>query len=423
MRRISPALLLLTFAACGDDPPSPKDVRAAIHDDLHSVLTEGTTAMNRSTANLPTLGMVTMPTLDVDPDALTNRLETELFTDTNYLGNGIYRVPASMLCTDATDSSCAAKIDKLQLRIRVASESDAIRFYVQIDPNHDEPLSLLLSHDELAVTLNLDDASAAMVAIAALDSTMPPNAQLAGQVTASLTILGPSHAQVALSIDRALSIKLADEGVALDSASAFRFTSAAAKVIALELDGGAPKAKLALGLGETTAHIPSDTGPARDLALGGATLTASYQGNTLSLDNLSLGTKSTTLAVDGQVAQKIDLNANDGRKLSATITSDPATGAETIAVSPKFDLQMTVDHALLGDAAPIYDTTRVLLDGTLRMFEGSDVIEVVTGSFSTTTNPAQYGFAASAGQCVTRTTQTDPATFEDYSTYSVGTCL
>jgi hypothetical protein len=384
---------------------------------------------------------------DVDPTDITNRLETELFTDANYLGAGIYKVPASFVCkqtvynddgttTQEIDPDCATQLDKLQLRIRVASEDDAVRFFVQVDANHDEPLSLLVAHDRLAVTVNLDDASDAMIAIAAIEGEAPPNAALSGSITGSLQILGAAHAQVALSFDRAISVQVADAGIALDSDAATRFTSAAADVLAIELDGSAAaaSAKLDLGLGETTAHIPGDLGdptdptappadPSTDFFLAGATVNAIYQANMLTLTNVSLGTKQTTFSVGGQIAETIDLNATTGRTLGATITHDPATGEETLTVSPRLDLQTTINHAVLGDDAPIYDVTRVLLDGSLRGFADTDSVEVVSGTFSMTTNPAQYGYSASAGQCVTSSYETDPVTFEDYETYSVGACL
>jgi hypothetical protein len=449
MRRYSTSILaLLTFAACGsDEPPSPTDVRSAIHEDLRYVLTQGKAATQQSTTNLPSASILSiispdlapsmsMDALDqVNPDDIATRLENELFTDANYLGGGIYKVPASAMCketiinddgttTEQINPDCAAQLDKLQLRIRVASEDDGIRFFIQIDANHDEPLSLLVAHDRLAVTVNLDDATDAMIAISAIEGEPPPNADLSGSVTASLTILEEAHAQVALSFDRAISVKYADAGVSLDSDAATRFASAAAKVLAIELDGTAAKAKLDLGLGETTAHIAGDSiDPSKDFVLGGATVNATYQGNTLTLDNISLGTKTTQVSVGGQVAETIDLNATAGRKLSATITADPATGMETLAVSPKLDLQMSADHALLGDTAPTYDVTRVLLDGSLRGIANTDQVEVVSGSFSMTTSPAQYGFSASAGQCVQSTYEYDPVTYNDYTAYSVGACL
>jgi len=43
----------------------------------------------------------------------------------------------------------------------------------------------------------------------------------------------------------------------------------------------------------------------------------------------------------------------------------------------------------------------VVLEGSPRSSDADDQVEVLTGSFSVTTDPVSYGFAATAGQCVT----------------------
>jgi hypothetical protein len=471
------SILSTSLLACSDELPTPTDVRTALRDDLGHVLREGQAA-TEATATLPTGGAFGFATVafggsdsaaaralaplarriterlapasrdrqqsfdetedgDIDTDALVDELEQELFTDANYLGNGVYRVPASLVCESSTydettgettssiDPDCAAQLDQEQLRIRVTGDGDGIRFFVQIDANHDEPLSVYLAHDELDVTVNLDDATDAMIAMALLLGEEAPNANLSGEITGSVHILGTAHARLALSFGRAISVEVADAGIGLDSDAAYRFTSAAGEIIGVELDASAPSGAFDLGLGATTVHVPGDEldPAARDIALGGATVNASFQGGTLSLDHISLGSTTTTVSVGGQQAIAIDLNAGDGRTLNATITTDPATGDETIEVSPRFDLVTTTDHALLGDEAPMYDTTRVQIDGSLRGSELTGQTEVLSGSVTVTTNPAEYGFTASAGQCIQETEVYDDATFQSYMTYAVGACL
>jgi hypothetical protein len=458
---VSLSLLSTTLLACSDDPPAPTDVRARIGDDLRYILTEGKAAMDGSTQALPSgaaFGFATrtleqarlaeplarlFPSVkdrnqsldgeeeaDFDPDAIIDTLNNELFTDANYLGNGVYRVPASLVCSETVyddttnttqeviDQECAANLLKADVRVRVAQD-DGLRFWLQLDANHDEPLGILLRHDELAVTVDLDDATDAMIALAQVFGETAPNANLSGQVTSSLKIHGHAHASASVSFDRALSIKFAEQGIGLDSDGAFRFASAAGDIFAIELDGNAPKADLDLGLGLTTAHLPGDEfEPSSELVLGGATVNASFQGNTLTLNNISLGNQTTTFSTGGVQNLSIDLNKNDGRKLNATIVADSVTGSETLTVSPRLDLQTFVD-----DEPSPYNVSRVQLDGSLRGFEGSDVIEVVSGSFAITTDPAQYGFSAIAGQCVTATEIYDETTYESWTQYSVGACL
>jgi len=461
---VSLSLVSTSLLACSNDPPPPTEVRARLAQDLHYVLSEGKTAIDGSTAGLPSgtaFGFATRvvnesgaaarlvapmqrlfvskdrnqrvdgnPADMFDPDAIIDTLNNELFTDANYLGDGIYQVPPSLVCSDSVydettnttqeviDPECAQHLTQAQLRVRVV-EDDGLRFWIQLDANHDEPLGFLLKHDELGVTVNLDDATDAMIALAQIFGEQAPNADLRGQITGSIKIHGHAHAAASVSFDRALSIKFADQGINLDSDGAFRFASAAGDIAAIDLDGNAPKADLDLGLGLTTAHLPGDqVEPSTEVVLGGATVNAHAQGNTLTLNNLSLGNQTTTVTQGGQLALSIDLNANDGRKLNATVTADPATGSETLTVSPRLDLATFVD-----DQPEPYNITRVLVDGSLRGDSTGGQVEVVSGSFSIQTNPSQYGFAASAGQCVFATEMYDETTFTSWTQYSVGTCL
>ena len=217
------------------------------------------------------------------------------------------------------------------------------------------------------------------------------------------------------------SIAFADQGADLHGPDAFRASSAVAQVGSIELDGTAGVGGFALGLGATTVHAPGADG--FDLDLPGATVQASLaNGQPLQLTHISLGDRTTTLSKGGAQAVAIDLNPSDGRALDATITADAATGLETLTVAPRLDLRMAVDHGVLGDAQPVYDVTRVLLDGSLRGGEASDQVEVVSGAFAISTTPASYGFAATAGQCVTGADVYDSTTLSSYTQWTVGAC-
>lgn len=325
-----------------------------------------------------------------DPDELTKFLEEKVFTDANHLGDGIYKIPASLVCETSApttsqptvDPECAADFEKAQLRVRVANDDDALVFFIQVDANHDEPVSVSLSQDRLAVTVDLDEASDAMIALGEATTS----AKLSGAVTGSLTILGAKHAKLAVDIDRAISVQLDD----------MRFATAASQLLALDLDGNTSKAALSVALGETTAHIPGDEfePQARDIDLAGVSVDAAFDGTTLALTNISLGNKTSTVKVNGQNALAIDLNRNDGRKLNATFAND------TLTVSPRLDLEIQQNHELLGDEPSTFDITRVQLEGSLLADEAAGSVKVVSGNFSITTDPAQYGFSATAGQCV-----------------------
>jgi hypothetical protein len=460
----------LAALGCGDDPPTPTELRGKISSDLGSVLREADAAFTGGTDALPGAAALAMvdrvlgtdtqlglqlrsltaplaarsaavrpadgtPTPTIDADAQVAYLNDKLFTDANHVGDGIYQVPASLVCAQTTfapdgtpvetiDADCAQQLAKAELRIRTAKEDGALVFAIQLDADHDEPLRLTLTHTSIALTADLDGTQRAFVALASLFGEDVPNAALAGQLTGKLEILAPAKVKASVAIDRALSIKLAKTGADLGGAAALVLASAPAEAFSVTLDGTAKTAALAVGLGETAVKLPElDSGKRFELDLPGVTATASFTaGQPLQLTHLGLGKRTTTISINGVPAQTIDLNAQDGRAFDATVSHDPVTGTDTFAVTPKLDLQMTVDHAVLGDARPVYDVTRVQLAGSLRGSDASPQIAVATGSFSITTNPAGHGFTASAGQCVTDTGAFDPTTGGSFTQWTVGAC-
>lgn len=467
------SLLSLGLIGCGPDAPAPSEVRSRLASDLGNVLGQTAAASDGTTTAMPggtalgfmerafgqsggaiavrtvtdlatrlsggTAARPTTSSLDeeagtgLDTDAIIAQLNETIFTDANHVGDGVYDIPAELACetttfddlgneTTAIDPECVTQWDKIDLRIRVEDEGSALRFALQVGAGHDEPLSLALTHTSLALSVDLDEAEAATEALASAFGETAPNARLAGRLTASLTVLGTAHVEAALTIDRALAIAVADAGLDLDGPDAFRLTSGAAQVASIELDGGAGIGAFDLGLQATTLHTPGVDG--MDLDLPGLSMSAELQsGQPLSLTNISLGDRTTTLRKNGALAMSIDLNPENGRTLSATVTADALAGTETLTVSPLLDARITLDHAVLGGEQPIYDVTRVLLDGSLRGGAGADQIEVVSGAFSISTNPAQYGFAATAGQCVTGEEIYDETTYAYYTAWSTGACL
>ena len=476
MRNLSLLTLSITaglglgLAACNDPPPPPDEVRARISTDLANILREGNAAIEGGTEGLPgaaAAGMLdrvlgtdsgislrlrtVMASLTArgvrgarpvdgpyDPDEEIAYLNTKLFTDANHLGEGIYQVPPSLVCAQTSiddngnpvetiDAVCADNLTAAQLRIRVSTSGAQLRFAIQLGAEHDEPLTNGLEHAALSVTIDLDDTWRAAVALAKLVGEDLPNADLAGQVTGRVEILGAAHAKMTLDIDRAVSIAFAETGVALDGPDAFRFTSAKAKVLAIDLDGTAQRGSVALGLGATTARLVEGDGAEREhleLDLPGATGVATFgAGEPLELTQVSLGDRSTTVKINGQRAMMIDLNPDDGRAFGAQLTLDAATGRESLSVSPKLDLRMAIDHSVLGGEPPVYDVTQLLLDGSIRADGTGDRLEVMTGSLRLETTPASYGFSASAGQCVSAQEVEDLPSGQFYTAWTVGSCL
>jgi hypothetical protein len=429
MRTLVFAALL---AACSaSPPPSPSMVRARITSDLGHVLHEVKNASDGSTVNVPgatTLHALlpvqlgaTLPTLP-DPDTSVTWLNEHVFTDANSLGDGVFAIPPEVVCS-AGDAACAQRLADVQLRVRVEENEDqSLRFAVQVDSSHDEPLSFRLAPSELAIEIDLDGSDQAVVAVAQLFGEQAPQVQLQGAATADVTIVGPAHAMVSLQIVRALSLALAPQGVTLAEDGAFRFASAPAQVLAVELDGNAPLANVQLGLGETIVHLPGDaTTRSTDIDLAGLTAIAKFaEQGTLTLGGVSLGGKTTTIGKAGATAVMIDLDPDAGRAFDAVILADPVTGNEKLTVSPLLDLRQAIDHAVLGDVPPVYDPTQLAITGTV--ITSPAQVQVTSGTYTLATNPAQYGFSASAGQCVSPTAAHDAASGQDYTAYAVTPC-
>ncbi|HSK03308.1 MAG TPA: hypothetical protein VK932_18780, partial [Kofleriaceae bacterium] len=153
----------LGLAACGDPPPSPDEVRARISTDLAGVLREASAAYEGGTEGMPGAAASSVFDRVLGGDsaiALRARgamsgllapraaggarpfeeatsfdeqiavLNERLFTDANHLGDGIYQVPAQLVCAETDlgpngepietiDPACAARLAEAQLRIRV----------------------------------------------------------------------------------------------------------------------------------------------------------------------------------------------------------------------------------------------------------------------------------------------------------------
>ena len=92
------------------------------------------------------------PPKRLDAGATTAWLDANVFSDANAAGAGVFVLPAELFCSDA---GCAARVADAQPRVRVEQDDGgALRFAVELDSAHDEPLSLLLAHDSLAIDLD-----------------------------------------------------------------------------------------------------------------------------------------------------------------------------------------------------------------------------------------------------------------------------
>jgi len=445
-RQSSSLFLLIGLVACGSDAPAPDEVRARLTKDLVAIA-DGTNASRAGGASFPDTAQFALlqtalsqlsskiPTqtftddMDVDLEGdfdgakAAQWLNEHLFTDANHAGDGIYNVPASLACEsdEGIDPDCAQAFAKIQLRIRVSENDDLLQFALQIGPDHDEPLEVGLSAKLLSLSVDLDEAEHAALALLPKLGEDIPNFKLDGKATAKLELVAPAAARITFDLDRTIWIRFADQGESLDGPTAFEFSSMASHVLDLGLDGAAHSMSLAIDLGSTKARIPGDLldfdeqdGPAA-IHLPGFTADITYaDGQPLKIKELGLP-GGFQLVVGSKEAIGIDLNPNDGHSFHGQIANG------LLEVSPRVDLRTRTDHAPFGEEAPVYDVTRVLLEGGLRA-HADDSVEVVGGTFSIETNPLSYGFSAVNGQCVRGTEAYDTARDAYYTQFAVGTC-
>jgi hypothetical protein len=195
-------------------------------------------------------------------------------------------------------------------------------------------------------------------------------------------------------------------------------------VFDLVLSPASPGGALSLDLGSTTVTLPALADGRRfALDLAGLTAEAAFESYLpLLVNDIGLGSRAATVSVNGVRAASVEINPEDGRAFNVIVQADEtARTLDTLQVIPRLDLRVDLDHAALGDAAPAYDVTRVLLDGVVRTTEAADRMEVTAGSFSLTTDPASYGFVAPAGQCVTSAAVHGPDA-PPFTQWTVGAC-
>ncbi len=431
----------LSIVACSDEAstPQPAEVRQGVSENLNAVLPQVQAAMESDvTARVPTESVERMMEViqpgsrealvaqatemkawavdsALDADKLSNLLERHLFTDANHIKDGVYQVPASLVCAETFDAEtgepgpiikadCAAALDRLDAKIRVRGDADDLSFTLLVGPSESEPLELKLSKTELSFHVDLGETSEVVGDLAAIYDAELPNLRVDGRVAMAFEVLGTRHVEMRFEIEDDLSLAFAAEGVSLDSAQAFRFSSDSSKLYAIEIDAVAESLTASVDVGETSLHTPSDAeAPELELDLPGfAAAVTVERGKPVVINDVSLGDRDLTVTANGQRAATVSLNAEAGRQVDITVT-EGASGEAQLAFSPSFDLRMDVNNVALGEEAELYQVKRVQLDGTNPTLSAQgDALRVVSGRLLVTTDPVQFGVEATTGQCVSK---------------------
>ena len=382
--------------------------------DAFEVLAPGILPASESGLGLKRLAAAPADGDPTDGQAVADELNTRLFTEANYEGDGVYRVPPDLICetdpeTGASDPACTSQVAEVRVRAVLAG-ADGVDFTLVLGAERAEPLTLALRPSAVTVEVDLGELARAATELGAVAGESAGIAvAMDGRVSARLEVVGTAHVAVSVAIDQPVHVAFADAGADPEGPDGFRIDSAEARpLIRFELDGAAAAGSLQIGLGSTQVHAPdADTGRAIDVDLPGISATASVRaGEPLRVTGIGLGDRTTTLSVNGQTAMTIDLNRDRGRRFDATITGDALDS--TFAVSPAFEVRVSTDHAVLGDAAPRFDVTRVALDGAsapaLRSMTLSDgyttQLQVAAGRLTLETAPTEYGAIIDAPSCV-----------------------
>ena len=174
-----------------------------------------------------------------DPDAKIAALAEKLFNDENHLGDGSTRCRPAV-CTrtrrhqrphdrQTLDAACAEKLVQAELRIRVTRAAASCGSRIQIDADHDEPLTIGLAKNASRSPSISTTRGARSTALGQLFGEELPNAELAGQITGRLRSSARRTASsTSTSIARSRS-RSPSRAAALDGPDAYRFASAQAK--------------------------------------------------------------------------------------------------------------------------------------------------------------------------------------------------
>ncbi|HET6346031.1 MAG TPA: hypothetical protein VFH51_13935, partial [Myxococcota bacterium] len=367
-------------------------------------------------------------------DRVEEMLSTRVFVDANLESQdgdtATYLMHGSVVCeplasdTNATlDPNCAADLDKLQLRVRATLADGGIDLHFLFGPSRLDPVMLAVRNspnDSVAIEVEL---AALKQTITYIETTFPTSspsdlpAVFAGRVRFSATVNGTDDVTFAFSVLTAVSI-------ADDASGAGHNVSigAADPMMSARIQGALKRLTLTLSAAAADIVWPyadfiGDPNKAGTVAfhLGGASFNLAiddYLPNGFTIDNIGLGGDSTTLRKDGQTLLSVDLNANQGRKLSLGVAPDAAQDSAVFTVTPAYNLVVSTQfHHIQGDLATDFPT--YFLNDTYTM--------ALAGSGSASFEPLPEQFMMRPAQVLVKTgTLSLSASSDSASTVTVG---
>lgn len=342
-----------------------------------------------------------------------SNIEEQTDTKITYLLNG------QTFCGDSEDEEkCAANIDALQLRLVVTSPASGdFNIDVLVGEARYNPLDIELHRAKLGAEVDLGELLASIELTGELDGVEPVDLPtlMQGRVRAELAHTA-TRAAVTLAIQEKIVVSGNDWSIKADPAApAARFTiDSAAKSLSALL--ALNPVEVQAPVTTTEYHWDSETGETEVTSqfdilayLAGADLNLDYHigDDRIEIPNISLGDAQSTLDINGHRVLEVDLNADSGRALSASIQALGDEGAE-ITLSPGFDLALMLKFAAVQEHFD--DLSEWLLEDTLRIaFNGAAApklriadsrFEVVDGTLAISSTAADIDVEVQAGQCL-----------------------
>jgi hypothetical protein len=362
---------------------------------------------------------------DAQIDELARFLEERVFIEQNlesrYGGVLTYRIRGDVACAGMAASqrtTCILQMDVLQPRVRVSVlPSDQIALMFLLGPTQAQPLDLLVGHDSLTFTFNLD-AITSLLGGGGIGGT--PAFKANGKVRFALSRSGEDYA-FAMGIPSEVRLEVADP-----QRGKFSFSTAAREFIAsLRIEAATRTLSQEFDLGETHVSWPAS-------AMGGTSYTGamaldlpgfSYAWSAapgvseVQISNIGFGDAQARWTLDGATLVGVDLNPASGRRLDLTFAQG-AANEHLVRLEPELDVVVRFALGLLpgqSSAAAFRDAEyrfRVA-DAkvpTLALLSDPSAIKVLAGrlTFESLRTPVST-VSVEAGSCLGTRESSDPS--------------
>lgn len=346
---------------------------------------------------------------EVDGQSVTDDLVEIIFTEENYEGDGVYRLPIELFCPDEpADPECVDFFTQAELRLRAEFAGDGLDFTLLVGPDRAAPIALELRSNRASLVGDLAEAAAAVEHLASISGEEVDVPEVFEGVAAVSLI---AHGETDVSIEVAIREAIRVEGTFPDVGPVAFSTAAAEPLAAVRLDGVNERLTASYDLARTQLSLPWSAVDAESLATGtfaidwagsSATLVLEAGADSLVIENIGFGDGTSTVKLDEFVLLSADFNADHGRRAALTIA--PTDALPTFTFDPAFDLAIGVDLSPLadaGDEVPAYllgESYRVTLDGTMPTMQPVESADGLDGALKIVSG--QLTIASSADQVV-----------------------